>query len=211
MDIEQIQNIFQAQDERVVLAGDAESAMEIVRKKREDFSEMILTRDSSEIGTALCLIAIYWIFFRSIYTSPIPLCLATGFILLPCVFLVVDRIWQRRGKRKRNGCVSDELNEYLRQVNHQIWLLRNVIWWYLMPLAISSLAVIAGIAIQFTAVWDWIQLTTLAIMVCGICWGAYVNVKVYRLNQEAVEKQLLPHKEELEALLRDLQGEEAPQ
>ena len=40
------------------------------------------------------------------------------------------------------SCVKDSLA----QVEHQIWLLRNVFWWYLLPSAIPLLAFFAHVS-----------------------------------------------------------------
>ena len=39
----------------------------------------------------------------------------------------------------------ESVKESLTQVEHQIWLLRNVFWWYLLPFTISILAFFAHV------------------------------------------------------------------
>jgi 4-hydroxybenzoate polyprenyltransferase len=86
------------------------------------------------------------------------------------------------------------------QVNHQIWLLKNVFWWYLLPIA-------AALGISFgVSAWHWrqegIPMATgiiLFVLVCALTYGG-----VYWLNQIAVRKDLEPRRQELETLLSSL-------
>ena len=86
------------------------------------------------------------------------------------------------------------------QVNHQIWLLRNVFWWYLLPIAAAL-----GISIGYST-WHARHFGATAVMgwcvyglSCGLLyWG------IYWVNQFAVRKSLDPRRQELEALLASL-------
>ena len=49
----------------------------------------------------------------------------------------------------------ESVKESLTQVEHQIWLLRNVFWWYLLPFAISIMAFFAQISWQVSK--DWFE------------------------------------------------------
>jgi membrane protein YdbS with pleckstrin-like domain len=84
----------------------------------------------------------------------------------------------------------------LAQVEHQIWLLRNVLWWYLLPLALSALAFFAQVAWQERSGGWW---TALAVSVV-IALVVIVFAGVYWLNQYAVRSELEPRRLELETL-----------
>ena len=94
-----------------------------------------------------------------------------------------------------HGCIASSLH----QVSHQIWLLKNVFWWYLLPIE-------TGLGV-FIAQQTWQQRhAELPVMIgllfyalfCGVtCWG------IYWLNQFAVRKDLEPRQQELEALLTE--------
>ena len=106
------------------------------------------------------------------------------------VFMVVDRLLQRRKQPRRSdslvGCVETSLH----QVNHQIWLLKNVFWWYLLPLS-------AALGVSGSP-------CPVGMRATGTCqligWCVYVVVFVlldwfiYWLNQAAVKKSLEPRK-----------------
>ena len=92
----------------------------------------------------------------------------------------------------------------LAQVEHQIWLLRNVFWWYLLPLALSMLAFFGQVAWQDAVgrlvdgsrrIAEWSP------------WSCIVFAGVYWLNQNAVRSELEPRRQELEALLTSLKDE----
>jgi Flp pilus assembly protein TadB len=90
----------------------------------------------------------------------------------------------------------------LMKVNHQIWLLRNVFWLYLLPLGV-------GIALFFIVVcWSSFKVlptarVLLTLLVC-VLFEVLVFWGIYRLNQRAVRKDLNPRKNELELFLKGL-------
>jgi thiosulfate reductase cytochrome b subunit len=86
------------------------------------------------------------------------------------------------------------------QVKHQIWLLRNVFWWYLLPFQVGIGALICSVSWQarLAGLTVIMGLAGFA-LVCGLLgWG------VYRLNQSAVRTTLEPRRQELETLLSSL-------
>jgi len=99
--------------------------------------------------------------------------------------------------------VASSGNSLLAQVEHQIWLLRNVFWWSLLPLALSGLAFIAQVAWQERSGGWWTAVG--ASEVVGI--GVIVLAVVYWLNQYAVRSELEPRRRELESLLMSLEDE----
>jgi hypothetical protein len=81
---------------------------------------------------------------------------------------------------------------------HQIWLLRNVWWWYLLPLFV-------GANVCFTGTVARVEPQNALRVGCGyfvfcvlLFWG------IYWFNQFAVRKSLQPRLKELDALLEDL-------
>ena len=101
--------------------------------------------------------------------------------------------------------VQDSLN----QVDHQIWLLRNVFWWYLLPFIIPILAFFAHVT------WStWIPSEGWLSTLFSVCFFLFLAVFlfamygfVYWLNQNAVRTQLQPRRNELSQLLTSLTDE----
>ncbi|AGA28253.1 hypothetical protein [Singulisphaera acidiphila] len=89
------------------------------------------------------------------------------------------------------------------QVEHQIWLLRHLLWWYLLPPALAILAFFAQVAWQARAGGWWT-----ALIMAGLAFvEVIVFAGVYGLNQYAVRSELVPRRQELEALLVSLKDE----
>ena len=66
--------------------------------------------------------------------------------------------WWIGMRHKRRPSEPDEplletVQESLTQVEHQIWLLRNVFWWYLLPFTISILAFFTQVTLQVSRYW----------------------------------------------------------
>jgi len=114
-------------------------------------------------------------------------------------FIVVDRLIRHRHRPVLNDSLHACVESSLSQVSHQIWLLKNVFWWYLLPIETGLGVFIAK------QVWQ-ARHAGLPVMIglvvytlfCGVtCWG------IYWLNQFAVRKNLEPRRHELEALLAE--------
>jgi D-alanyl-D-alanine carboxypeptidase len=91
----------------------------------------------------------------------------------------------------------------LAQVEHQIWLLRNVFRWYLLPFTISILAFFAHVSWLRSE--EWLEALAFATFLFVFVLGLYSFV--YYLNQNAVRTQLEPRRQELLALLASLRDE----
>ena len=111
-----------------------------------------------------------------------------------------------RHKRQPPG-PDDSLREHvessLTQLQHQIWLIRNVFWWYILPPAISMLAFFSHIAWQARS-GGWLTALCMA-AVLAIVFGALAAC--YWFNQKAVRIQFEPRRRELETLLASLSDE----
>jgi hypothetical protein len=154
----------------------------------------VFWRDVREVGVAFALAL--WFLWRG--TSH------DWAVILACVwiglFMIVDRVWQRRKRPILNDPLKACLQSSRSEVSHQIWLLRNVLWWYLLPLVL-------GLAIRLM---DPVLRTILSGSPSLSSWVRYLIIwvpvfwGVYWLNQYAVRKHLQPRLQELDALLADL-------
>jgi hypothetical protein len=96
----------------------------------------------------------------------------------------------------------------LQQVEHQIRLLRNVFWWYLLPLALPMLAFFGQVSWRGREMPPrWGAPVFFAI---GAAIVALVFTGVYKVNQYAASAGLEPRRRELQELLASL-GEESPE
>ena len=202
MTFDELQNTWQSQS-NLKLKIDSDTLLREVKRNKRNFESAIFWRDVREVSVAVMLF--FFFLYFGIKHSLWPLSLLAILCLWVSVFMVIDRVVQKR----RQPCLSDSLficiKSSLAQINHQIWLLRNVLWWYLAPLG-------AGLIIWFSYCGLIVIISEepslryllfiLACIVGTIClyWG------IYWLNQMAVRKELLPRKEELENLQRSLEN-----
>lgn len=205
MDPDDFQQAWRAQPPEKRLEADAESLLDEVRRKQAEFAAVILWRDVREIGVSLLMIPL-WIYLG--LTGSLPW---TWYLTIPALLWIAGYMLADRKRRNRR---TPEPGEPLRQcaegslaqVEQQIRLLRNVHWWYLLPLALPMLAFFGQVAWR-TRSGGWWTVLTLFVVVGFV---AMVFTGIYWLNLVAVRSDLEPRRRELEALLASL-GDETPE
>jgi len=185
------------------LTIDSDLLLREVKRNREHFESTIFWRDVREAGGSFVL-AMFFLYQGiklnqwSLY-FPALACIFVG------VFMVVDRVIQKKKLPKPSDPLAGCIKISLAQVEHQIWLLRNVLWWYLLPFAIGA-----------SLFWGYVglkarndSLTGLRLMFIGGCFVGLIILctGVYYLNQYGVRKELMPRKQELESLLKNLSND----
>lgn len=185
---------------RVTIA--TESLSKEVKRSHQEFQSLIFWRDVREAGVSLVLIP-FWFAVGSAMSLPWTWYLTVPALIWVAGFILVDR-------KRHPQCPSESgepllfyVKESLTQVEHQIWLLRNVFWWYLLPLCISIMAFFLDVSWQSSGVWWEFVLTAgfLGLFLLVIYGGTY------RLNQRAVRKQLEPRRQDLLKLIASLENE----
>jgi hypothetical protein len=117
--------------------------------------------------------------------------------------LLVDRLRRNGSSAAPTGTLRHHIETSLAEVDHQIRLLRNVFWWYLLPPGLSILAFLAQVTWQMQdGGWLTAVSATGAVLIVGLVYGG-----IYRLNQFAVRSELAPRRHELATLLADLQDD----
>ena len=203
MNFEDLQKTWQDQPAGASVTISTDALLKEVRRNQRQFLATIFWRDVREVGVAAWLT---WLFARwgirdhawALYLLSFA-CFGVG------MFMLVDRWLQYRTRPVANDSLRSCLEMSLRQVNHQIWLLKNIFWSYLLPPLIGEFALVLSLAWgihteslgQRIAVFGFI-LTISVIVFGGVDW------LIYRLNQAAVRKILIPRRQELEDLLASL-------
>lgn len=195
MTFDQLKDKWQSHQPDRRLNIEAGILLKEVQRNKQTFEAVIFWRDFREVAVAFLLVIAFTYF--GLKSGSWATILMAIMCLLVGVFFVVDRILQRK-KRPQfadslTGCITDSIT----QVAHQIWLLKNVFWWYLLPFLIGA-ALMTGemgwtMRDNTAQLWRHILQST-AIWVL-LVWG------VYKLNQYAVRKELIPRKDELHQLL----------
>lgn len=209
MKFDDLQRAWQNQPTDMRITIDPALLLQEVKRNKRDFEITIFWRDFREVAIAVVLAPLFFYFGLH---GGWPLFLLAVMCLFVAGYLVCDRIRQRRKRKSIPDTLRGTIESSMQQVKHQIWLLRNVFWWYLLPFSIGLAALVGS------AYWDTVKnydpgyapktlcfLGIYAVLVVLLYWG------IYHLNQWAVRKDLLPRKKELENLLETLAEDNEPQ
>jgi hypothetical protein len=202
---DEYQQAWQAHARRTRITIDAELLRKEVLRDQQNFRAMILCRDFREVFVALVMIPV-WFFIATLISLPWTWWLAIPALLWIAGFMLVYR-WrnpQRPSEPEEPlvACVQNSLT----QVEDQIWLLRNVFWWYLLPPGLALMAFFGDVSWRTAvATNDWLSGVLGATFLFAFLWGLYGFI--YWLNQKAVRSQLEPRRQELLALLASLSDE----
>lgn len=204
MDPDKYQQAWQAQTSQTRVSVDAELLLKEVRRSERHFRVMIFWRDFREVVVSLLLIPL-WFYLGARSSLPWTWYLSVPAFVWIIVFLLVDRMRHRQAPSGPGETLQASVNQSLAQVQHQIWLLRNVFWWYLLPLTISILTFFGHVALRSSG--NWFEALGTATTSFGFLVAFYSFLDY--LNQRAVRLQLEPRRQELLALLADLRDEPA--
>ncbi len=202
MNPDDFKQAWQRETSQTRLTIDAERLLEELRRKQKCFTAMIFWRDVREIGVSVLMVPL-WLYLGVKHSSPWTWYMAVPVLLWIAGFMLADRIRHKRQLPEAGEPLRQHVESSLAQVEHQIWLLRHVFWWALLPLAVAMLAFFGQGAWQERAGGWWTALafsvaTALGVLVLGV---------VYWLNQYAVRAGLEPRRRELETLLISLEDE----
>ncbi len=150
------------------------------------------------MGTAILLVPL-WLYLGVKLSLPWTWYLTVPALVWIAGFMLADRMGHKRQPPEPGEPLRQRVESSLAQVEHQIWLLRNVLWWYLLPLALPMLAFLGQVAWE-TRSGGWLAAVMVSVVVI-------VFAGVYWLNQYAVRSALEPRRQELEALLTSLKDE----
>jgi hypothetical protein len=198
MEFEDLQRAWQASGGMPRLTLDPALLLREVRRNQLNFWATIFWRDLREIAVAL-LMALYFSWHGHRHHD-----WTDGLLAFACLevggFILVDRVRQRRRAPAPADPLRTCIRESLAQVDHQIWLLKNVFWWYLLPISIALL-----VSVLYRA-WREGRGPEAAItgLVSEIVFIALLYWGIYWLNQKAVRSSLEPRRRELADLLASL-------
>ena len=147
MNPDNFKQAWQTQSSQTRLTIDAELLLKEVRRNQQCFTAMIFWRDVREVGTALLLVPL-WLYLGVKHSLPWTWYLTVPALLWVAGYMLADRMRHKRQPPEPGEPLRQRVESSLAQVEHQIWLLRNVLWWYLLPLALSILAFFGQVAWQ---------------------------------------------------------------
>ena len=202
MDPDSYQKAWHAQSSQTRVTIDANLLLKEMQRSQKSFRATIFRRDFFEVAIGLFMLPL-WFYLGHRLSLPWTWYLGVPAITWVTLFIVVDRIRHKQQPSEPGEPLLDCVEVSLTQVEHQIWLLRNVFWWYLLPCTIAILAFFAQNAwLKNSGFWP----ITLA-LVPFVLFLLVVYGFLYYLNQRAVRRELEPRREELLTLLATLGDE----
>lgn len=198
MNFDDLQSKWQSHDHGTRLTIDADVLLKEVRRNHRALELSLYRRDVDEIVAAAMVSGAFGGLAVLLREWTLFLCSAGG--LFVGIFFVVDRWIQYRRRPVADDSLQSCIQASLFQVHHQIWLLKNILWWYLLPLVPGMVAFLGSLSWKTHAAGLGERLVVAAVgLVCALgFWRAY------RLNQQAVKDSFEPRRHELEALLASL-------
>ena len=136
MSLDKYQQAWKAEASQVQVTFDADLLSKEVQQSHDTFRSMIFWRDVREVGTSLVMIPIWFVMGIGM-SLPWTWYLTVPALLWIAGFMLVDRRLHPQRPSDPGEPLLFYVKESLAQVEHQIWLLRNVFWWYLLPPSIS--------------------------------------------------------------------------
>jgi hypothetical protein len=204
MDPDNFKQAWQGQSSQTRLGIDADLLLKEVQRKQLCFTASIYWRDVREVGTCLLMVPL-WLYLG--VRSSLPW---TWYLMVPALFWIAGYMLADRMRHKRQPPEPGEplrrcVESSLAQVEHQIWLLRHVLWWYLLPIALPMLAFFGQVTWRAQSGGWWTALAAFGVLVAfGV---VIILAGIYWLNQYAVRSSLEPRRRELETLLMSLEDE----
>lgn len=205
MNLDPFKQAWQSQQSQPRLTIDAELLLKEVQRNQRTFAAVIFWRDVREVGIALTMVP-FWIFMGVKLHLP-----WTWFLMVPSLlwvagFMLVDRMRHKPQPHEPAESLRRCVECSQAQIEHQIWLLSNIFWWYLLPFTGPMLAFFCDVAWRKRdGGWWTILTTTIVISICVVVFAC-----ICRLNQHAVRDELEPRRrelKELEVILLSLQDE----
>jgi len=202
MNPDDYQKAWQAPSAQPRVTINADLLLKELQHNQRSFRVTIFWRDFREVAIAVLLIPV-WFYMGAKLSSPWTWYLTVPVLIWIAGFMLVYRIRHRPEGGKLDDTLLRCVQRSLTEVTDQIWLLRNILWWYLLPPGLSLFAFILQVTWLHSHSWPD-ALAHLAPPVIVI-FATYAFL--YWLNQYAVRTKLEPRRQELLALIASL-GEE---
>ncbi len=200
MSFDELQARWQAHDHEGQLNIDSDALLEEVRRNQRDFETRMWRRDLVEVTAAVLVTFVFGTL--AVLMDQWSLVLGAAGSLIVGIFLVFDRLKQRRQRTTVADSLPSAIDASIDQVQHQIWLLRNILWWYLMPLVPGPVAILVSTSRQ--SLGNGLAEQLVIAFVGLICLLAFWCV--YWLNQREIARNLEPRRMELEELRASLRS-----
>ena len=197
MNHDELKKAWRKQTPRTSLTIDPDVLLKEIQRNQKAFTAMRFWRDVREAGLALLMVP-FWFYLGAAYSLPWTWYLVVPGLVWVAGFLLVDRMLHSR--RPPGEPLTQCAGSSLTQVEHQIWLLRHVLWWYLSPIALPMMLFFGHVGWLARDV-GWLIIPVMALLVAV---ASGILAAVYWLNQRAVRRELEPRRQELVTLIQSL-------
>jgi hypothetical protein len=201
MKLDELQEVWRSQDTRIAVR--TVLLLDSIREKQKHHTRSIWLRNIRE-GWVTILAAVYFVCsVESDVESRLqlwPFYSAMAILFGIGVFRVIDNRRQKRRGLEYEDSSFSFVECSLQNIKHRIWLLENIFWWWILPVAVGGILVIAQIIMLVglqdpTLFWKLGLAAGIACVILGILyWG----------NRWTARKYWLPRKTELEAIVSAL-------
>ena len=199
---DELKDIWAEQSKRAMPITIAPEVIWRLAKESARFERTVFWRDTREwLATAFAAGAFLYLAFRD--RNPHWLLVVAAIVAcLPMTYVAF--FGRKRRASKTAQSLTDHLRDSIASVQHQIGLLRSVLWWYLKPAAFCVMIVLLDCILR-------IQWTTGARASAGVALAKTVAFTaalffiVWKANQRAVRKHLEPRLHALQATLAELE------
>ncbi|MFO1042245.1 MAG: hypothetical protein U0941_10695 [Planctomycetaceae bacterium] len=199
MDPDNFQQAWQADKAQIHVKIDTDHLHDEVQSAQRGFLNMIFWRDFREVAVGIIMLPTFVLLGRSTF-QPWAWYLTIPSTVFVIGFILIDRMRHPQSPCEPSEPLLQSLQVALAQVEHQIWLLRNVFWWYLLPFSIAIMAYFIQVS--------WKKSDNFLAGILVLTFPSAFLLALYRgvylLNQLAVRKQLEPRRGELMDLLARL-------
>lgn len=165
----------------------ANSAAEAHRKDQRQ----LIWLNIREVLPSLVVSFVFLVMARE-STHPWALVVAGILPLLVAAFLVTSSLTHRSADQQWGESVRAQLDRRLAQLNHRVWMYRNAVWWYFLPLMVSFSLVIYGLGAS---------LVQFGLITVGY---ALFSLVLHRLTRRKARSEYELEAAKLENLLTDL-------
>ena len=200
MRFDDLQAKWQAQDPANRFNIDAKQLLNEVRRNHRALDLQLWWRDINEIAAAFLITCVFTTL--AVLMSEWSLLVCAAGSLFVGAFFIRDRVKQQRRRSAVEDTLLSTVDASLAQVQHQIALLRNVLWWYLLPLVPGMVLFLVSASWQSRGNGLAEQLVIAVVgLICAVAFW-----QVYRANLREVERTLVPRRIELEELRASLEA-----
>lgn len=202
MELKEYQRSWKAAAAQPQFTIDYDALSKEVQRYSTGFQWLIFWRDTCEVGVSIFLIPVWLVMGFALSLS------WTWYLTLPALiwvaaFVLIDR-WRHPQRPSGPGePLCYYAKESLAQVEHQIWLLRNIVWWYLLPCGVSIMAFFLHVAWQSSD-------DRLEFVLAASFWMLLLLVfggAIYFINQYTVRSRFEPRRKKLLTLVASLEDE----